>query len=69
MRETWVQGPALIAAPIPRATPTFCRDVLAYMPITGLAELAAGLASLVIRVIGTSIAMVLMFAPLKRLMP
>ena len=37
------------------------------MPMTGFADVAAGFPSLVMRVIGTSIAIVLMLEPLKRL--
>ena len=53
----------------PQHPSTFCRAVLAYMPITGFADVAAGLPSLVMRVIGTSMAIVLMLAPLKRFTP
>src|SRR5207253_2616858 len=53
----------------PRDTRTVFLAVLAYMPTTGFADVAAGLPSLVMRVIGTSMAMVLTLAPLKRLTP
>ena len=39
------------------------------MPMTGFADVAAGSPSLVMRVIGTSMAIVLMLTPLKRLIP
>ena len=45
------------------------RLVEAYMPITGYAVLGAGLPSLVIRVIGTSIAIVWTLVPLNRFTP
>src|SRR5215471_7025449 len=70
MRDTWTKGPASTAgSPGSRSTFTLGRAVLAYMPITGLAVVPAGLPSLVMREIGTSIAIVLILAPLKRLTP
>ena len=70
IRDTCTHGPLWsVAAPGCGNTLTFCRAVLAYMPITGFADAAAGLPSLVMRVIGTSMAMVLMLAPLKRFTP
>src|ERR1700730_4639879 len=65
IRDTCTNGPLL---PEPN-TLVCCRAVLAYMPITGLADVAAGRPSLVMRVIGTSSAMVLMLAPEKRFTP
>ena len=70
MRDTCTNGPSSSAgSPGLRNTLTFCRAVLANIPMMGFLVVAAGFLSLVIRVIGTSIAIVLMLKPLKRFTP
>ena len=67
IRDICTNGPVL---PPPGPSTRFCcRAVAAYMPMTGFADVAAGNPSLVMRVIGTSMAIVLILAPLKRLFP
>ncbi len=69
MRLTCTKGPEVWAGlPGFSSTLTFCRLVLEYSPIS-LFPALAGCPSPVIRLIGTSSAMVLMLKPLKRLTP
>src|SRR5262245_57365933 len=67
--EIWTNGPDAFALPSLPSILTFCRLVLAYMPITGPDVLLAGRPSTVTLAIGTSMAIVLILEPLKRFTP